>query len=403
VSQRFNPYLRLLVAAATLAGAIYLSAESQIRPADAQEVQDAKRVRTARVETASGSRQLRFSGVTRAAQRARLGFAVGGRLVERTVDVGDRVEEGQVLARVEDREVKNAIATARGALAEVAARRAQAGRDVQRVTELVQAKAATSEELEKTRAGLDAVAAAEEAASARLDETERLLEETTLLAPYAGTVLETLVEPGEHVVPGRPVVSLAGRGDLELEVEVPESVVLRLREGASVDVIVPFLGESFPGKLHSIGRSAAGPGRLFPVVARLAGDRLVAGATAELTLSIDSDQALAVPIAAVVNPGGRSPSIFRVDGPDEDDNDGTASDTHVSKVRVEVGSLISGSDDNNNGSSEDRVTVTPLEGFTLEPGDRVVVGGQRGLLDGESVVTLDSDSDSDSAEGASKK
>ena len=176
MSQRFQPMLRLLVVAATLAGAIYLSAESQIRPADAQEVQDAKRVRTALVETASGSRHLRFSGVTRAAQRARLGFAVGGRLVERTVDVGDRVETGQVLARVEDREVQNAIATARGALAEVAARRAQAERDVQRVAELVQAKAATSEELEKTRAGLDAVAAAEEAAQARLDETERLLE-----------------------------------------------------------------------------------------------------------------------------------------------------------------------------------------------------------------------------------
>ena len=379
VSQRFQPMLRLLVVAATLAGAIYLSAESQIRPADAQEVQDAKRVRTALVETASGSRHLRFSGVTRAAQRARLGFAVGGRLVERTVDVGDRVETGQVLARVEDREVQNAIATARGALAEVAARRAQAERDVQRVAELVQAKAATSEELEKTRAGLDAVAAAEESAQARLDETERLLEETTLVAPYAGTVLETLVEPGEHVVPGRPVVSLAGRGDLELEVEVPESVVLRLRKGATVDVVVPFLGETFSGKLHSIGRSAAGPGRLFPVVARLPGDRLVAGATAELALSIDSDEALAVPIAAVINPGGRSPAIFRVEG-------GPGGDTHVSKVRVEVGSLLSGI----HGGSDDRVTVTPLEGFTLEPGDRVVVGGQRGLLEGEQVVTLES-------------
>lgn len=389
MSHRLQPILRLLVAAATLAGAIYLSAESQIRTVDAQENPNVKRVRTAEVETASGSRQLRFSGVTRAAQRARLGFAVGGRLVERAVDVGDRVDEGQVLARVEDREVKNAIATARGALAEVQARRAQAERDVDRVAELVEAKAATSEELEKTRAGLAGLNAAEEAASARLDETERLLEETTLKAPYDGTVLETLVEPGEHVVPGRPVVSVAGTGDLELEVEVPESVVLRLRQGASVDVVVPFLGETVPGTLHSIGRSAAGPGRLFPVVARISDERLVSGATAELSLRLETDQALAVPIAAVVNPGGRSPSVFRVDdGPDG---------PHVSKVRVEVGSLST------EVGGEDRVTVTPADDAALQAGDQVVVGGQRGLLDGESVVIVNGNGTDNSAPGGNER
>lgn len=370
-------FLRLLVASATLVGAIYLSADSEPRTASAQEIQDAKRVRTARVETSSDSRRLRFSGVTRAAQRARLGFSVGGRLLERTVDVGDRVSEGQVLARVEDREVRNAIATARGALAEVAARRAQAERDVDRVAELVAAKAATGEELEKTRAGLDALRAAEEAAQARLDETERLLDETTLEAPYAGTVLETFFEPGEHVVPGRPVVSISGQGDLELEVEVPESVVMRLRQGDDVDVVVPFLGRTVPGTLHSVGRSAAGPGRLFPVVARVSDDDLVAGATAELSLSLDTDAALAVPVAAVINPGGRSPALFRVESAD-----GTS---RVTKVRVEVGSLLSGA----SGTGDDRVTVTPVGDGTLEAGDVVVVGGQRGLLDGEAVVTVE--------------
>ncbi|MDA8019994.1 MAG: efflux RND transporter periplasmic adaptor subunit [Thermoanaerobaculia bacterium] len=377
MNQRTQPYLRLLGAVAMLVGAIYLSADSQVDPADAQEAPTTKRVRVARVETASESRQLRFSGVTRAARRARLGFAVGSRLVERTVDVGDSVESGQILARVEDREVRNAVATARGAVAEVVARRAQAERDVERVADLVAAKAATDEELEKTRAGLDALRAAEEAARARLDETQRLLGETTLEAPFAGTVLETFVEPGEHVVPGRPVVSVAGRGDLELEVEVPESVVMHLREGAAADVVVPFLGVTLPGELDSVGRNAAGPGRLFPVIARISDDRLVAGATAELSLRLETDRALAVPVAAVINPGGRRPAIFRIEG---QEGKGRAT-----KVHVEVGSLLSGATD----SEGDRVTVTPTGDFELEAGDLIVVGGQRGLLDGETVVTVD--------------
>jgi hypothetical protein len=80
----------------------------------------------------------------------------------------------------------------------------------------------------------------------------------------------------------------------------------------------------------------------------------------------------------VINPGGRSPAVFRLD------------DGHVTKVRIEVGSLLSDA----SGSSGDRVTVTPVEGSTLQAGDTVVVGGQRGLLDGEAV-------ESEAADGAS--
>ena len=365
-----NKHKSLLVGLVTFFAAFYLAGVSEPAVSSDSREMPLKRVEAAPVETAATQRDVRFSGVTRAVQRARLAFALGGRIVARPVEVGDEVRKGDLLARLDDREVANTVAGARGALAELQARRAQAERDAARATRLSEAKAATSEEVEKTGAALTAIQAAEEAAEARLREAERLLDETTLAAPFDGTVTDVFFEPGEFASPGRPVVVLSGDGDLELEVEVPESVIPRIAGGDSVTIRVPHQGtESFSALVHSVGRTAAGAGRLFPVVARIEAERgLVVGATAEMVISLANRQAMAVPVEAVINPGGRRPSVFRiVESP---------AGSRVEKVFVEVGALV--------GSS----VVVRGE---LGPGDRVVVGGQRGLLDGELVEPVGED------------
>lgn len=369
-----TPRLRtLVIALATLGGAIYLSASQSTDPENSAE-RPPKRVVTGTVDTAADHRELRFSGVTRAADRARVAFSLGGRVLDRPVDVGDRVRAGDVLARLDSLEARNAVAGAEGQLAELAARRAQAERDVARAQALLDSKAATAEEVEKTRAGLDAVEAAEASAEARLREARRLLGETVLEAPFAGTVTEVHFEPGEYAVPGRPVVTLAGDGAVEVEVEVPESVVSRIAVGDTVAAHLPTFGlDTLEATIESVGRAAAGPGRLFPVIARLpessgGSTSPVVGATAELVLSLTRDAALTVPVEAVIDPGGRRPAVYAV-----------GEDGRVAKVRVDVGTLLG-----------DRVVVTLAEGFedALVPGDRVVVGGQRGLLDGERVEAV---------------
>ncbi len=328
-----------------------------------------KRVEVAAVEEARERRELRFSGITRAARRAQLAFSSSGRLVARPVEIGDRVGRGQLLARLTDRELKNALATARATVAELEARRAQSERDHARAQRLAAARAATSEELERTAAAVDALKAAGEAASARLQEAQRRIDETRLMAPFAGTVTDVFLESGEYARAGTPIVSLSGDGEIEIEVEVPESVIPRIAAGDPVELRLPVLGDApASGSIASVGRTAAGPGRLFPVVATVPGDdHLVAGATAELVLRLESEDALSVPVEAVVNPGGRRPAVFRVSG--------DAGQQSVEKVPVEVGTLMSEAD------SSVRVVVRG----DLQPGDLVVSGGQRGLLDGETV------------------
>jgi RND family efflux transporter MFP subunit len=322
-----------------------------------------RRVQVAAVLPDTDARAVRFAGVTRAMDRAALSFTVGARLATRPVDIGDRVRSGQVLARLDARELQNAADSAAAALAETEARLAQVERDRQRVQRLAASRAATTEEVEQVTAAAAALASARDAAMARAKEARRLLAEATLVAPFAGTVTAVHLEPEEMATPGRPVVEVSGDGAVEVQVGVPESLLRHLREGEAVTVELPLAERhSVQGEIRSLGRAAVGAGQLFPVLLSLeAAPGLVAGMTAEVLLTVRSSEALTVPLEAVINPGGRSPAVFRLE------------DGHAHKVAVTIEAL-----------SGERVAVQG----SLRAGDEVVVTGQGALLDGEAVEVL---------------
>lgn len=353
-------HLKTVLGLAVLGGALAVGAATK-SPAPAQRAESARVVvRLARVDEISEQRSVRFSGIIRAKRRAMLSFSVPARLAQRPVDVGDRVRVGEALGLLDDRGFSNAAGTTRAAVAELAVRVAQAERDRIRVEHLVEVKAATSEELEHIAAAADAVKAAYDSASAQLAEAERVQGEAVLRAPFAGTVTAVMLQAGEWAAPGMPVVELSGDGDLELHVEVPESVVPAVREGLDVVAELPFASQiHLSGRIASVSRAAAGPGRLFPVVVDLAGTAgVAAGMTAELLLPTKTAPDLVVPLHAVVNPGSSRPAVFVVTG------------DRARRVEVEVGQIVG-----------ERVAVRG----DLRVGDRVVIAGHTQLADGDQV------------------
>lgn len=317
-------------------------------------------VKTDAVKVTEEQRVVRFSGVTRAGRRAVLSFSVPARLIERSVEVGDRVDKGKEIARLDSGEFKNAEDTADAALSELEIRIAQAARDKNRIERLAAAKAVTSEELEQATSAYDAIKAAHRAATARLAEARRIISESTLKVPFSGTVTAVFVEPGEWTGPGQPVIELSGDGKLELKVEVPETVVAGLREGVEVFAELPFAGKGqIKGRIKSVARAASGPGRLFPVIVGLDNTHgISAGMTAELVLKVDAVPCLSIPLRAVINPGASQPAVFVV-------NNGI-----VRRVPIRIGRLTG-----------DSVIVFG----ELSEGDRIVIEGHTMLSDGDLV------------------
>ncbi len=319
----------------------------------------ARRVTVAAVERGAHQRERRFFGTVRATDRAALSFTLGGRLTARPYELGQHVERGAVLARLDAAQLANAVATQRATLAELEARvalqRSDRDRDVRLFTEGVIADA----HRERSEAGYESLTAAREATRVRLRESRRQLGEANLLAPFDGEVVAVHLEPGEYAAPGVPVLTLSGSGELEVELEVPESVLPSLSEGAQVTVDLPLAGRrGVVGRVRSRGTASAGTG-LFPVVVELVeAEGVRPGMTAEVMARVASSRGLTVPMAAVLDPSGRRPAVLVVES------------GRVRRVAVRVLELL-----------DDRVVVTA----ELDVGDQVVIGGHTFLLDGDRV------------------
>jgi RND family efflux transporter MFP subunit len=319
-----------------------------------------KKVSTAIVSRSDVADVSRYSGVLRAANRAALTFTVPGRMVQRPVRIGDRVAVDQVIARLDDAPFAHAESSAKAQMAEIDANLDQARRDVARLRKLVSSKAATTEELEQNEAAVRALEAAKNRAAVGLDETVRLRKEAVLRASFAGTVTGVMLEPGEFASPGAPVLEMSGLENLELEIEVPEKMIPGLRAGSEVDLVLPLSDRRrIRGVIRSVGQSSGRPGSLFPVLIDVQTEEgLVSGMTVEWEMNTINENALVLPISAVVNPSGNAPKVFLV------------SAGVVRSVPVEVLGLAG-----------ERVMVSG----DLSPGDEVVVKGVTGLMDGQTV------------------
>jgi RND family efflux transporter MFP subunit len=313
------------------------------------------------VQRIDSHRSVCFAGTTQARDRAVLSFAVPARVAVRYVDSGSRVHAGDVLARLDDREYRNARKLAQASLNELKTKWQQAGRDSRRIERLAADNVASVSDLEKAVTQKDALEASVQAAEARLAEADRLLRETVLKAPFDGTVTDLDIRAGEWAVSGQPAVELTGDGPVELVVGVPESVVLHIEPGQRVTVELPFADHrEVSGRIVTVAKAAISAGRLFPVKALLDENQAAAraGMTAQLQINLPMANALTVPLAAVVNPGASRPFIF------------TYKDGRITKKEVRVDRIV-----------EDRIVVKGA----LAEGEKVVISGQSQLSDGDVV------------------
>lgn len=318
-------------------------------------------VRAAMVEHGGQVEPLRFAGVVRARQRAALTFQVGGVLQERTVELGQQVEAGQLLARLYNPELIPARDAAKGRLAELKAQTAQAQRDLERAEQLFERGVVSVQEREQRKASLDALRAGVASAEALLRQSEQMSGESALRAPFAGSIEAVEVEPGEFVAPGQPVMRLAAAGGQEVEVRVPAQLLDGLEVGASVPVWHSLSGSESAGRIAEIGLGSSVGGALYPLVVSLDETAARSGDGVEVGLVRPGRDELTVPVSSVMR-SATGLSVFRVEG-DE-----------VRRVPVEIASL----------QGERAV----LNGSQLTVGDRVVYAGITRLADGDRVELL---------------
>jgi HlyD family secretion protein len=208
-----------------------------------------------------------------------LGAEVTGRLTRVLADVNDQVQEGQVLAEIDPeqlaarvRESRAQLETANANEQSARATLSETERKAERVNALHREGIASADERDAARAALDraranvAVATAQiSMAAAGLASAQSMLARAVIRAPISGIVLSRTVEPGQTVTAGfqTPILFTLARdlGKLELEVEVDEADIGKVREGQPASFVVDaYPGRSFASKLlelHNLPKAGA--------------------------------------------------------------------------------------------------------------------------------------------------
>jgi RND family efflux transporter MFP subunit len=174
----------------------------------------------------------------------RVAAEVDGRVTAVAVDVGQHVAQGDVLARLDDKDLRLGHDAAQAETRRLEALIASQGRQVERLRDMVKNNFTTESVLEDAIAQLKALQEQLKGAQARLAMAQRNLERTVVRAPVGGQVEQRSIDAGDYVKAGTPVFQLATRDLLRVQIPFPETLATRLRTGLVVELISPTAPDS---------------------------------------------------------------------------------------------------------------------------------------------------------------
>ena len=253
-----RPFLRftLLATAASV-----LVACSKPQPAD----EPVRSVKVMQVGAQAAEFRQEYAGEVRARSESRLGFRVGGKLLSRSAEVGQRVKAGQVLAQLDATDYQLG---AQAAQAQVQAAQTQydlAAADHKRYAELRAQNFISSAELERRDTTLKAAKATLDQAKAQGSMQTNQKGYATLVADKAGVVLAAEAEPGQVLAAGTPVLRLAYDGPRDVVVSVPEDKAAAIQPGMNASVRLWASDATQTAKVREVAASADATTRTFAV------------------------------------------------------------------------------------------------------------------------------------------
>jgi RND family efflux transporter MFP subunit len=269
------------------------------------------------VQPFAGSDIKRFSAVIQPYEQVDLSFRVGGYVdsiaqttgVERkmrSIQDGDRVNRGTVLARLHSVDYDARVQQAKASVAEAEAAMSKAQLDQKRAANLMAVQSLTKPEMDAANSNLEASQARLDSARGRLQESLTSAGDTVLRAPFSATVLKRNISQGTLASPGAPAFVLADTSVVKAIFGVPDKLIPRMKIGDPLELRADaFTTAPLRGKVSRISASADPKSRVFEVEVSLSNSKqqLKVGMIATLVIEDTSPElgARVIPISALVS------------------------------------------------------------------------------------------------------
>jgi len=312
-------------------------------------------VRPAKIITVGqgeGTETRKYPGKVRAMDRVELSFEVSGKLIELSVNDGQSVKQGAVIARIDPRDFQSKLDAAK-------ASERQAASELKRYANLLKDHVVA-------RSNYDVKKRNHEVAVSDVNIAQKALDNTTLRAPFSGRIGRKMVENFQVVQAKQPIVVLQKKGMIEIVVNVPERAVALAKVGDKGEIGVEF--SSLPGKRYPVtvkeyAAEADPQTQTYRVVVTMPAPKEInvfdgMTATVYYTRHNKNVKGLTIPAAAAFADNGKT-FVWRLD-----------QDMRVQPVAVRLG-LMDG----------DSVAIES----GLASGDRIVAAGVQNLTAGQKV------------------
>lgn len=256
-----------------------------------------KNVKIANPQPLGATTEKYFSGVIKEAAAVNLGFKAAGQILRIHVREGQRVQAGELVAELDDRDYRLQLEATEAQYEQVAA-------EVERIEELYRRKSVAGNDYEKAVAGKKMLAVKRQA-------DRNMLEYTRLTAPFAGYVQAVRFKPSEMVDAGTPVLTLLDVRQLVVEISIPASLYVDRERFVSFGCLADVLpGKVFPLKLIGVNPKANSH-QLYKVQLQLdpgRDARLAAGMNVRVAVACATraEAACSLPFGAVFGEDGKS-------------------------------------------------------------------------------------------------
>ncbi len=313
---RYGKFAAIALLGATLVGMAACSQSRQVQATGPETVGD---VAVVAAERTKAPDWMEAVGTVRAAQTSQVASQLMGTIVEIRAHEGDRVEQGQVLAVLDDAQPRAVVEQATAAVAAATKEVASADSDfglaestLNRYQQLYEKKSASPQEFDEIKARCqsaearrDMAVAGEAQARAALTQAQTSLGFTQIRAPFAGVLAEKKADAGTLATPGMPLFTLEDTRSYRLEAAVDENQIRFVRLGQIVPVTVDAFGDAaHSGKVTQIVPAADPASRSVLVKVELPPDpRLRSGLFGRARFSRGERPAILIPRTAVVERG----------------------------------------------------------------------------------------------------
>lgn len=264
-------------------------------------------VRVLKVESAAGTRSIELAGEVRPRLETRLGFRVGGKMVQRLVEVGSTVKAGQPLARLDPNDLQLAAASAKTQIVQLEAERRFAEGDLRRYKELREKNFISQAELDRRASTFESTDARLEAARSQYRQAANQANYAVLLADSAGVITAVEAEAGQVLAAGQTVVRLARAGEIEIVAAVPETQREAFeRAGAFAISLNALPGRSWRGRLRELSPAADPVTRTYMAKVTMLdpGKEVDIGMSARVAAQVGSrEKRIELPVSALYGKG----------------------------------------------------------------------------------------------------